>query len=221
MERAIILILCIFAVITTQNTIKLMNDEPFLSVALYGKAILKCCYKSEAMSLNRTWVRSFFAGNKSVGPESVNDANPVENREGDKECSTLTLSSVKKKDSGLYQCLVNGSLHTHGTYLQVYRPLQKTINLSESTKNKILTAEGVLLLLCVLLPSVTLLFKSKRVNELEKKKMKKEEENIYQGLNLDDCCTTYDQIERSQANGPYQDVCNIIEEEEDIQLEKP
>lgn len=44
---------------------------------------------------------------------------------------------------------------------------------------------------------------------------------IHQGLNLDDCCTTYDQIERSQAHGPYQDVCNIIEEEEEIQLEKP
>jgi len=42
-----------------------------------------------------------------------------------------------------------------------------------------------------------------------------------QGLNLDDCCTTYDQIERSQAQGPYQDVGNIMEEKEEIQLEKP
>lgn len=42
-----------------------------------------------------------------------------------------------------------------------------------------------------------------------------------QGLNLDDCCATYDQIERSQAQGPYQDVGNIKEEEEEIQLEKP
>lgn len=37
--------------------------------------------------------------------------------------------------------------------------MYKTINLSENTKNKILTAEGILLLLCVLLPSATLLFK--------------------------------------------------------------
>lgn len=44
---------------------------------------------------------------------------------------------------------------------------------------------------------------------------------IPQGLNLDDCCSTYDQIERSQAHGPYQDVVNIKEEEEQIQLEKP
>lgn len=42
-----------------------------------------------------------------------------------------------------------------------------------------------------------------------------------QGLNLDDCCATYDQIERSQAQGPYQDVGNIKEEDEEIQLEKP
>lgn len=44
---------------------------------------------------------------------------------------------------------------------------------------------------------------------------------IHQGLNLEDCCTTYDQIERSQAQGPYQDICNVMEEEEEIQLEKP
>ncbi len=43
----------------------------------------------------------------------------------------------------------------------------------------------------------------------------------HQGLNLDDCCSAYDQIERSQGHGPYQDVCNIKEEEEEIQLEKP
>lgn len=43
----------------------------------------------------------------------------------------------------------------------------------------------------------------------------------HQGLNLDDCFTTYDQIERSQTQGPYQDVGTIKEEEEEIQLEKP
>lgn len=40
-----------------------------------------------------------------------------------------------------------------------------------------------------------------------------------QGLNLDDCYAAYDQIERSQNNGPYQDVCNVLGD--DIQLEKP
>lgn len=41
-------------------------------------------------------------------------------------------------------------------------PLEKTINLYESTKNKILTAEGILLLLCVLLPATTLLCQVRR-----------------------------------------------------------
>lgn len=45
--------------------------------------------------------------------------------------------------------------------------------------------------------------------------------HVHQGLNLDDCCTTYDQIERSQSHGPYQDVCSAFKEEEEIQLEKP
>lgn len=43
---------------------------------------------------------------------------------------------------------------------------------------------------------------------------------IHQGLNLEDCCTTYDQIERSQTQSQYQDVCNAMEEREEI-LEKP
>lgn len=38
-------------------------------------------------------------------------------------------------------------------------PMEKTINLRETTKNKILIAEGFLLLLCVMLPSAILLFK--------------------------------------------------------------
>ena len=35
--------------------------------------------------------------------------------------------------------------------------MEKMINLCENTKNKILTAEGILLLLCVLLPATALL----------------------------------------------------------------
>lgn len=40
-----------------------------------------------------------------------------------------------------------------------------------------------------------------------------------QGLNLDDCNSTYHQIQRSLVQGPYQDVIN--NDEDDIQLEKP
>ncbi|XP_078108625.1 B-cell antigen receptor complex-associated protein alpha chain [Sander vitreus] len=210
------ILLCSFVVGIAQNKVTLEPDRPFLRIQVSQRAVLKCCY-STSVSVIFTWIKH--APNKTLAPHAV-----AKDSKMDKSCGTLTFRRVQLNDSGLYQCWLNGSdfsLLSHGTYLQVYKPMEKTINLSESTKNKILIAEGVILLLCVLVPSVALLLQSKRLNELEKKKAKKEEENIYQGLNLDDCCSTYDQIERSQAHGPYQDVGNIKEEEEQIQLEKP
>lgn len=208
-------------VVIAQAELQLEPDMPFLRVRANEKADLKCCFNPGGMSLHLTWIKRISNNESLIGemikhPESVNTSGIF--------CSTLNFKSVHLNDSGLYQCWLNNSktrMVTHGTFLHVYKPLEKTINLSENTKNNILKAEGVILLLCVLLPSANLLLKSKKLNELEKKKVTKEEENIYQGLNLDDCCTTYDQIERSQTHGPYQDVCNIIEEEEEIQLEKP
>ncbi|XP_070768719.1 B-cell antigen receptor complex-associated protein alpha chain [Enoplosus armatus] len=220
------LLLCSFVVVFALGEVSLEVDRPFLRVKLFEAAVLKCCYTTR-VSVDFTWARRVQPSNMTLGPDAVQfpDRATQGNTKVDEIfCGTLTFKSVELNDTGLYQCLLNGSdvhLFTHGTYLQVYKPIEKTINLSESTKNKILTAEGILLLLCVIVPSATLLCQSKRLNELEKKKVKREDENIYQGLNLDDCCATYDQIERSQAHGPYQDVCNIMEEEEEIQLEKP
>lgn len=215
------LLLCSFVVGIAQNEVTLQPDRPFLRVPVFHTAKLECCYKTSVNSVEFTWIKC--TTNKKEDLHVVELSERV-NKVSDKSCGTLIFQRVHLNDSGLYQCLLNGSgikVFSHGTYLQVYKLLEKTIDLKESTKNKILTAEGVLLLLCVLVPSVTLLFKSKRLNELEKKKPKKEEENIYQGLNLDDCWSTYDQIERSQVHGPYQDVGNVKEEEEQIQLEKP
>ncbi|XP_044064720.1 B-cell antigen receptor complex-associated protein alpha chain [Siniperca chuatsi] len=220
-------LLCSIVVVIAQGQVMLEADRPSLKVELFGKAVLECCYTHKMKSVQITWIRHGQHKNTTLEPlvMQLSDSVHIGNTKAvDKSCGILTLKQVSLNDSGLYQCWLNGSdveLHTHGTYLLVYKPLDKTINLSESTKNKILTAEGILLLLCVILPSANLLCQSKRINQLEKKKVKKEEENIYQGLNLDDCCTTYDQIERSQAHGPYEDVCNIMEEEEEIQLEKP
>lgn len=42
--------------------------------------------------------------------------------------------------------------------------------------------------------------------------------NLQQGLNLDDCNSAYHQIQRTNQQGPYQDVASCGE---DIQLEKP
>ncbi|KAG7475050.1 B-cell antigen receptor complex-associated protein alpha chain [Solea senegalensis] len=219
-----IFVLCSFAVATAQSPVTLKADVPFVSVHASQSAELECCYitAGTAKKVTPTWVRTFKYGSNTVGPLRVKTSATVGQLDKrDSQCGTLTLASVQLNDTGLYQCLFNSQILSYGTYLQVYWPLKKTINLSESTKNKILTAEGFLLLLCMLLPTAGLLFKSKKLHELEKKKAAKEEENIYQGLNLDDCCSTYDQIERPPASGPYQDVCNFMEEEEEIQLEKP
>ncbi|XP_030606405.1 B-cell antigen receptor complex-associated protein alpha chain [Archocentrus centrarchus] len=217
-----IVVILVFSGLVASSTVgfalselTLEADRPSMSVPVLGNALLQCCWKSK--SVTYTWVKqtSNYTLSFLNGTGSVTSSNGV-------FCGQLKFTQVQLDQTAFYSCMLNnGSDVTHGTYLRVYEPLKKTINLSETTKNKILIAEGFLLLLCVLLPSSILLFKSKELNDLEKKNAKKEEENIYQGLNLDDCCATYDQIERSQTQGPYQDVGNIKEEEEEIQLEKP
>ncbi|KAM9309706.1 B-cell antigen receptor complex-associated protein alpha chain [Pholidichthys leucotaenia] len=225
MGLVVIFALCSLAVGIALGDVVLRADRPFLGVPLAEPVTLECCYK-ESTEVRFSWVRHFQTKDKTIEQVTVKESPRLirgEHKHDDWSCQTLTFDSVQLDDTGFYQCFLNGSnipIYTHGTYLQVYKPLEKTINLSESTKNKILTAEGVLLLLCVLLPSATLLLKAKRLNELEAKKAKREEENIYQGLNLDDCYATYEQIECPQTQSPYQDVGNRMEEEE-IQLEKP
>ncbi|XP_049901924.1 B-cell antigen receptor complex-associated protein alpha chain [Epinephelus moara] len=207
-----------FVVGTAQSMVTLGLDNPYVRVEVHHRVVLKCCYTSTGQ-VGHTWIQRTPKAVKNV-TDSHHVA--IKNRTTTDQCGYITFERVQLEDSGLYQCVLGkGGILSHGTYLQVFKYLEKTINIEESTKNKILMAEGVLLLLCVLVPSCTLLFKSKSLNQLEKKKAKKEEENIYQGLNLDECWSTYDQIERSQAHGPYQDVGNVKEEEEQIQLEKP
>ncbi|XP_060906231.1 B-cell antigen receptor complex-associated protein alpha chain [Labrus mixtus] len=216
-------LLCSFVVVIAQAEVTLKADRPFLWVQHEQTAVLECCYTNKGKSESFKWVRRFHEGNKTKGPFNVTLTDLV-TRDVDPKtsCGVLNFLTVQLNDSGMYQCWLEDSRRlTHGTYLHVYKPLEKTIDLNESTKNKILMAEGVLLLFCVLLPAATLIFQSKRHNKLEMKKVKTEEDNIYEGLNLDDCCAAYDQIERSQTQGQYQDVCNVVEEEEEIQLEKP
>ncbi|XP_059195666.1 B-cell antigen receptor complex-associated protein alpha chain [Centropristis striata] len=214
-----------FFVGIVENRVTLEADKPYLRVRVFHTAELRCCYASQE-SVKITWIKQ--PANQTKGHHEVEASDRVTAGK-EKSCGILTFKEVHLNDSGMYVCLLDDSkdpsvsspVASHGTYLQVYKLMKKTINLRESTKNKILVAEGVILLLCVLVPSFTVLIKSKRLSQLEKKKAKKEEENIYQGLNLDECWSTYDQIERSQAHGPYEDVGNGKEEEEQIQLEKP
>uniref|UniRef100_A0A8C7Y453 CD79a molecule, immunoglobulin-associated alpha n=1 Tax=Oryzias sinensis TaxID=183150 RepID=A0A8C7Y453_9TELE len=200
-------------------------DRPFQRIRLSDRAELKCCFQNWDKGFH--WVKSKKPSERVeevATSELVTATNrmPIKNN-----CSILTFKSVQLNDTGMYLCRLNVSfIHTHGTYMQVYVPMEKTINLSESTKNAILMTEGILLFLCVVGPSF--LFLSKVRNsyddtfsypELCGEKM--EEENIYQGLDLDDCCTAYDHIERPQGYGHYQDVGTTVKEGEEIQLEKP
>uniref|UniRef100_A0A8C6TE38 CD79a molecule, immunoglobulin-associated alpha n=1 Tax=Neogobius melanostomus TaxID=47308 RepID=A0A8C6TE38_9GOBI len=218
MERLVILLFCSSYVLSVQCVVTLQADCPSIKVEVSRSAVLECCFTNGKE--NFVWIKTSQHANKTMETHIVQDAEIDERSDEEIQCGILTLSHAKQEDTGFYRCYLNISkVVTHGTYLQVYKPLEKTINLSESVKNGILTAEGILLLLCVMLPSASLLFKSKRLNDLEKKKVTREEENIYQGLNLDECCAgyEYDQIERLQ--GSYEDV--VGNNEEDFQLEKP
>ncbi|XP_071400351.1 B-cell antigen receptor complex-associated protein alpha chain [Centroberyx affinis] len=229
LKKQYIIIVAFSLVVAQGKTVTLQPDRPSLRLQLSQVARLYCCYDASVEVVNSWFHKRFVSsGNSLVSTQQLNlsTTRHAFNEGKSNGCYTLKIMEVQFNDTGLYQCLVSShehkiSVYTHGTYLQVYKPMEKTINISESTKNKILTAQGILLMLCVLLPSATLLCKSKKLNELEKRKMKKEEENIYEGLNLDDCCSTYDQILRTQGQNPYQDVGNVMEEEDDIQLEKP
>nr|XP_057909521.1 B-cell antigen receptor complex-associated protein alpha chain isoform X2 [Doryrhamphus excisus] len=214
-----IFIICSMAAFAS-GEVTLEVDRPWLRVQLFHTAFLDCCYRTDKPSIQATWHRH----DSTRGPHQVNVSDTVMARDRTHSgitCGTLTLTSVQLNDSGLYRCWLNGTgIFTHGTYLQVYEPLDKTINLSEKAKNDILIAEGMLLFLCIIVPSVTLLLKSKKLHVLQKTMTKREVENIYQGLNLEDCCAMYDQIDRSKVGaGPYQDVLNNVDEE--VQLENP
>ncbi|XP_057690465.1 B-cell antigen receptor complex-associated protein alpha chain isoform X2 [Corythoichthys intestinalis] len=176
--------------------------------------MLECCYRADSASLRTTWLKHGQPDNGTAVPILVPVSDRVsvgERMHAGVTCGTLTFSEVQLADSGLYQCWFNNTeVFTPGTYLQVYKPLEKTINLSEKTKDGILVAEGILLFLCVLVPSAMLLCKSKKLHALQQNKAKREEENIYQGLDLDDC---------DKAASLYHDLVANIQEE--IQLENP
>ncbi|KAM9436696.1 B-cell antigen receptor complex-associated protein alpha chain [Clarias gariepinus] len=235
MEGKLVALICVLAAaanVASPFNVKLFHDRPGLRLAISETATMKCCY-STMNEVNIKWeqtVMNFFNTTESV---TVNDKfyrvkiknESKTKRESNYMCSILILDDIKVNDSGLYQCSLkeknknsNITFYTPGTFLQVYEPIKMILGISEASKNSIITAEGVFLLLFVLLPGTALICKSKGLNELEKRKGK-EEENIYEGLNLDDCNSTYHQIQRSLVQGPYQDVIN--NDEDDIQLEKP
>ncbi|XP_049649265.1 B-cell antigen receptor complex-associated protein alpha chain [Accipiter gentilis] len=137
--------------------------------------------------------------------------------------ATLTFLHLTHNDSGLYYCRVETNQaagQSCGTFLRVRDPTAVPfLNIKESTKNRIITAEGILLLLCAVGPGLFLLFRKRWANErlLQMKKNAFEEENLYEGLNLDEC-SMYEDISRG-LQPTYQDVGSL--NATDAQLEKP
>ncbi|MCJ8745599.1 hypothetical protein PDJAM_G00131940 [Pangasius djambal] len=204
--------------------IKLWTDRPSLRLASSQEADIQCCYICQC-DVQLQWMQTVMISTNKSKILLVNQSNEQveigKEEKKDRKCSNLVLKRIVLNDTGLYQCVLtqsNTTVYTPGTYLQVYEPIWMILYINERSKNSLITAEGVLLLLFVLLPGIMLICKTKGLNELEKRKGK-EEENIYEGLNLDECNSTYHQIQRSLVQGPYQDVINS--EEDDIQLEKP
>ncbi|XP_034029415.1 B-cell antigen receptor complex-associated protein alpha chain-like [Thalassophryne amazonica] len=212
-----ILFLCSFVVGTVQVTVTLEADRPLLKVWVLERVQLQCCFNVIEGTLHSRWVMYRHNGTSQINKTFVTE--PKEFQRSGRWCDNLNISLVQMNDSGLYLCLLSGSknysLKTLGTHLWVYESQEKILNFSESTKNKILTAEGILLFLCVILPSTALLFQSKKISQMEKN-VKKQEENIYQGLTLDDCGSIYEQIEHCQVEDPYEDAGNM-----DFHLAKP
>ncbi|XP_004694206.1 PREDICTED: B-cell antigen receptor complex-associated protein alpha chain [Condylura cristata] len=135
----------------------------------------------------------------------------------------LIIHQVNKSHRGLYHCQVeegNQTQRSCGTYLRVQEPLPRPfLDMGEGTKNNIITAEGIILLVSAVVPGMLLLFRKRWQNlkfEMDTRE-DYEDENLYEGLNLDDC-SMYEDISRG-LQGTYQDVGSL--HIGDVQLEKP
>ncbi|XP_023835732.1 B-cell antigen receptor complex-associated protein alpha chain-like isoform X3 [Salvelinus sp. IW2-2015] len=159
--------------------VTLEPDRPSLRVQLSHTAHLRCCYSATRGAVETTWYISIQTVNGTSALQGVDRRdNRVTVDEGNLTaagvmCHTLILKEARLNDSGLYQCFLNHSalrhsVYTHGTFLQVYRPMVKILDIGESTKNSILTAEGMLLMVAVLLHGTMMLYEETQSNEEEK-----------------------------------------------------
>uniref|UniRef100_V9L3M6 B-cell antigen receptor complex-associated protein alpha chain-like protein n=1 Tax=Callorhinchus milii TaxID=7868 RepID=V9L3M6_CALMI len=119
----------------------------------------------------------------------------------------LHLGSMTSTHVAVYRCRVNHSVScdVRLRLQNSLEPIWKMIAIDESTKNLILITEGILLLLCVVVPGSLLIHKKSKVSARERMKQKQmDNNNVYEGLNLDDM-SVYEDITRGQQC-MYQDV---------------
>ncbi|KAM6033153.1 B-cell antigen receptor complex-associated protein alpha chain isoform 2-T2 [Theristicus caerulescens] len=182
---------------------------------------LECRYRAPA-DARVSWYQVCPRRNCSHPRAPVEDGQAGRQLQREEGRATLTFLHLTHNDSGLYYCRVEAGWaagQSCGTFLRVRDPtVVPFLNMKESTKNRIITAEGILLLLCAVGPSLFLLFR-RWANErlLQSKKSAYEEENLYEGLNLDEC-SMYEDISRG-LQPTYQDVGSL--HAADAQLEKP
>ncbi|XP_069057462.1 B-cell antigen receptor complex-associated protein alpha chain [Pleurodeles waltl] len=189
------------------------------------RATLKCSYTPEKLGVTVTWTKIQMARNESLATNVTTTRNPEDKFYclPDHGVANLSINEVEKADSGLYICKVTKgrkSGSSCGTYLRVLKPVPKALlQLEEGTKNTIITAEGVILLICAVVPGTILLFQKRWENErkYQIKKHLDEGDNLYEGLNLGEC-SMYEDISRG-LQSTYQDVASV--RLPDIQLEKP
>ncbi|XP_027801563.1 B-cell antigen receptor complex-associated protein alpha chain [Marmota flaviventris] len=188
------------------------GGPPSVTVRMGDEARLQC--KNNATRPNVTWWL-LIQGNHSYPPQFLGSG------QGSK--GEWTIPKVNKSHRGLYQCRVedNGkSMSSCGTYLRIREPPPRPfLDMGEGTKNRIITAEGIILLFCAVVPGTLLLFRKRWQNERFGVDTQDdyEDENLYEGLNIDDC-SMYEDISRG-LQGTYQDVGSL--HIGDVQLEKP
>ncbi|XP_030068692.1 B-cell antigen receptor complex-associated protein alpha chain [Microcaecilia unicolor] len=191
-----------------------------------NNATLECRFNTTAKDIEVTWKRIQCDCKNSKAVNMTHEEQPGGRIQlkHDKNSATIIIQKVDINDSGVYMCSVSaGKVHSKsscGTYLQIMKPAPEAfLKLEESTKNKIITAEGILLLICAVVPGTFLLFRKRAENEKmqELKKHLDEGENLYEGLNLDEC-SMYEDISRG-LQSTYQDVANL--KLTDMDLERP
>ncbi|XP_069855022.1 B-cell antigen receptor complex-associated protein alpha chain-like [Dipodomys merriami] len=189
------------------------KSPPSMTVSTGDEARLLCLHKN-ASNLNVTWWH-ILQSNQSWPPIFLGLGRGAQGE--------WVISKVNKTHGGIYQCRVQDKetpRHSCGTYLRVREPPPRSfLEMGEGTKNRIITAEGIILLFCAVVPGTLLLFRKRWQNEKFEADVRDdyEDENLYEGLNLDDC-SMYEDISRG-LQGTYQDVGSL--HIGDVQLEKP
>ncbi|XP_036921370.1 B-cell antigen receptor complex-associated protein alpha chain [Sturnira hondurensis] len=213
---ALLLLICAAGLGPGGQTLWVNSGPPSVMVNVGDQARLQCPHNSSPQDVKIKWF---------LVPQS-NHGRPAQLLlDGKDPTGDLIFSPAMKNHSGLYRCEVTDNNNitkwrSCGTYLRVLEPAPRPfLDMGEGTKNNIITAEGIILLFCAVVPGTLLLFRKRWQNMKFGVDARDdyEDENLYEGLNLDDC-SMYEDISRG-LQGTYQDVGSL--HIGDVQLEKP